>query len=152
MRVCIVRATSRVFEAQPLAREGTLVANALSAGFAAEEVEERLVTDAEYFALLVNQPVNDDDRAQALREVRALRLQIFARLDGLQASALYTGDTARASAIESAKVSLRELTSLDVTGVSPIAMLRKAYLDRYKLIAATAELASPGLKAAFESL
>lgn len=53
MRVCIVRATGKLIGAQSGddAEYGTLIANAAVAGYAEADVEERVVSQAEYEAL-----------------------------------------------------------------------------------------------------
>lgn len=59
MRVSLVIATSKIIEMQTSATPGTLLQNAIGAGYAAEQVEERVVTAAEYAtlrALPINQP------------------------------------------------------------------------------------------------
>lgn len=63
MRVCTLKATGRLIEAQSHARPGTLTANAVNAGYAADDVEERDATDAEFEALLA---VERHPRAPAL--------------------------------------------------------------------------------------
>jgi hypothetical protein len=75
MRVCIIKATGKLFEAQSHARPGTLIANAVTAGFAPEAVEEREATDAEYQALLVSArvPLSDAQKDAAVDADKALR-------------------------------------------------------------------------------
>lgn len=50
-RVCLERATGKVLEYQSHATEGTLLKNAVAAGFLLSDVEEREVTSQEWAAL-----------------------------------------------------------------------------------------------------
>lgn len=52
MRVCIFKADGHLIEAQSLATEGTLIANALAMGYTADQIEEKVITDQEFIALL----------------------------------------------------------------------------------------------------
>lgn len=56
MRICVLKANGRLLEMQSHARAGTLIANAVRAGHAETDVEERVVTAAEYAALVAAQP------------------------------------------------------------------------------------------------
>lgn len=56
MRVCIEKSTGRLIESQSHAREGTLIINALNAGFDEADIEEKVVTQGEYQAILDAQP------------------------------------------------------------------------------------------------
>ena len=51
-RVCLVRATGKLIEYQSDATAGTLLRNAVSGGYLEADVEERVVTEAEYQSLL----------------------------------------------------------------------------------------------------
>ena len=80
MRVCLLKANNRILEMQSHAREGTLISNALLAGFALADIEEREVTPAEYAALVALQPKTHFTRftgrsrvATALRRIALLR-------------------------------------------------------------------------------
>ena len=59
MRICKVKATDRIIEMQSDATEGTLISNALIAGYAENEVEELVVTNQEYILLINTQEEND---------------------------------------------------------------------------------------------
>ena len=52
MRVCVRRVDGGLIEMQSDATPGTLIANAVAAGYKVEEVEERECSEAEYIALL----------------------------------------------------------------------------------------------------
>jgi hypothetical protein len=54
MRVCVLKATGKLIEAQSndAAEYGTLIANAVTAGYSEEDVEEKIVTEAEFKELL----------------------------------------------------------------------------------------------------
>lgn len=56
MRVCIVKSTGKLIESQSHATEGTLIKNALSMGYLASEIEEKVVTEGEFQAILSAQP------------------------------------------------------------------------------------------------
>lgn len=56
MRICIYLPTNKVLEMQTLATAGTLIRNALNAGYAANEIEEREVDDAGYAAIMAFDP------------------------------------------------------------------------------------------------
>ena len=48
MRICIHKATNHILEMQSHATEGTLVGNAVNAGYKPEDIEEREVDEAGY--------------------------------------------------------------------------------------------------------
>lgn len=88
--------------------------------------------------------------AQAKAQARDLRTQLFARFDGLQASAVATGNTAQATEIESVKAALRSITAdVDLTGLTTLADMQHAFKVRWDQIRAPL---SPGLKTAFALL
>lgn len=55
MRICVVKSTQKLIESQSFARTGTLIINAVNAGYNKEDVEEKLVTDDE-FAVIMRTP------------------------------------------------------------------------------------------------
>lgn len=63
MLVCTLKANGKLIEAQSSATPGTLIANAVASGYAATDVEERLVSGAEFSALLAGPPPSVDERA-----------------------------------------------------------------------------------------
>lgn len=80
-------------------------------------------------------PVVNDYRAQAINEARALRAQLFSRFDGLQASALATGNTDQATEIEGVKAALRSMTSdVSLDGLTTLTAMRIAYKTRWNQI------------------
>lgn len=88
--------------------------------------------------------------AQAKAQARDLRTQLFARFDGLQASAIATGNATLATEIESVKAALRSITSdVDLTGLATLADMQRAYKTRWNQIRAPL---SAGLKTAFALL
>ena len=122
----------------------------------AEEVcDQWLITDTP--ALAIQQ--NYDDafmlsfaslKAQVLTEARDLRTQLFARFDGLQASANARGDSAQATEIETVKQALRDMTTtVDLTGLSTLDQMRAAFALAWKTLAAGC---STALKTAFAGL
>lgn len=90
MRICTQKSTGRVLEMQSAATEGTLIANAVLAGYSAADTEERLVTSEEYEVLLSAQPKTPEELAAEakakladidLRSIRAIREHIVAQPD-----------------------------------------------------------------------
>lgn len=71
MRICRIIATGKIIEMQSHAAPGTLIANAVSAGFAANAVEESAVTQAEYESLLAASVPLADVIAAKQREINA---------------------------------------------------------------------------------
>lgn len=73
MRICIRLADDWMIEAQSNATQGTLLQNAVAAGYRPEEVDERVVTAAEFAAYLERQKPRqallEELRAAALREI-----------------------------------------------------------------------------------
>lgn len=67
MRIVIIKSTGAIFEAQSDATEGTCIANAVSAGLDANDLEERLVTDEEYRAMLPK-PVIEPSEVEVLKK------------------------------------------------------------------------------------
>ena len=72
MRVCIKKSTGVLIEMQSDAKEGTLIENALSAGYVHEEIEEKTVTEVEYLQILDMQP----ELARHKTETELLKEQI----------------------------------------------------------------------------
>ena len=48
MRICTQKSTGRFLEMQSDATEGTLIKNAVNAGFDAQDLEEKIITDEEF--------------------------------------------------------------------------------------------------------
>jgi hypothetical protein len=63
MLVCIHKITKRVLEMQSDATPGTLLQNALNAGFALIDLDEREVTQEEYQALMEADPIEQAIKA-----------------------------------------------------------------------------------------
>lgn len=80
MRICIVKATKRVIEMQSHATEGTLISNALNAGYTADQIEERVVDMAGYASALAEDPVWLAEQAaqQAQTDFESTKLQEIA--------------------------------------------------------------------------
>jgi len=81
MRICIQKSTGKLIEMQSDATEGTLIKNALSAGFLPDDIEEREITEAEWADpnALWNQPTDAELEARA----EATRQALFAENDKL---------------------------------------------------------------------
>ena len=85
-----------------------------------------------------------DGKARVLAEARALRTKMFAVVDGLQASAnltaILTGNTIDAVAIETFKDGARDITKVDLSTALTEQAMRDAVTAQYKLIVAPAPL------------
>lgn len=57
MRICILKTTGQVLEMQSLAVEGTLINNAIAAGYNVKDLEEKEVNNTEYVITVGNDPV-----------------------------------------------------------------------------------------------
>ena len=64
--------------------------------------------------LITAQDKRDQLLESAVTSIRTERQKIIGVLDGLQASALATGDATTAAAIETAKQGLRDITKIDL--------------------------------------
>lgn len=99
------------------------------------------LSDAPTFATLA---------ALATAEAKLMRVRLFARFDGLQASALTTGNSAQAIEIEGVKASLRNMTTdVNLAGLTSLDEMRAAFLARWNAIRAPL---SGALKLAFAAL
>ena len=74
--------------------------------------------------------------AAALAQVRTQRQPIIDILDGLQSSALATGNIDRAKAIEAAKQGLRDITKTDLSMCLTPDACKVVLLTAYKALAA----------------
>lgn len=96
----------------------------------------KLVTaDQRQIALIV------DGKARVLAEARSLRTKLFGVLDGLQVSAVVTGNTADAQAIETFKEGARDITAIDLSAALTEQAMRDAVNLEYKTMVAAAPLA-----------
>lgn len=57
MRICVHKPTKKIIEMQSHATEGTLIQNAINAGYQLSEIEEKVVDEAGFQAALANDPV-----------------------------------------------------------------------------------------------
>lgn len=80
MRICVVKATNQIIEMQSRARMGTLIKNAISQGYAVEDIEEREVTYLEYKEALKLDPLE----INALAEEEAKQALVEAKLAAIQ--------------------------------------------------------------------
>lgn len=80
MRICIVKSTKHILEMQSHATEGTLIQNALNAGYTLDQVEENVVDAAGYASALAEDPVWIAEQAaiQAKADFEATKLQEIA--------------------------------------------------------------------------
>lgn len=78
MYACILKSNGRLIEAQSDAVPGTLIANAISAGYLAAEVEEKVVSAAEFAALLLAlRPSTDELAALHIDSVDRLQFAVM---------------------------------------------------------------------------
>jgi hypothetical protein len=64
MRICIHKATKHILEMQSHATEGTLISNAINAGYLLADIEEKVVTEAEYEAAKLADPVEQASKIE----------------------------------------------------------------------------------------
>ena len=69
MRICVEKATNKILEMQSYATAGTLIANAIRAGYAEKDIEEKEVTTAQYTAAKAVCPVNIKQEADKLKAI-----------------------------------------------------------------------------------
>ena len=74
----------------------------------------------------------------AVTSIRTERQKIIGVLDGLQASALATGDTATAAGIEVAKQGLRDITNIDLTDCETQEDMKVKVKQAYYVMVSTA--------------
>ena len=67
-RVCLEKSTGKLLEYQSFATPGTLTANAISAGYSADQVEEKEVTETEWKVIRQNQLVKPAQDALEAKE------------------------------------------------------------------------------------
>jgi len=68
MRICTEKSTGKILEMQSYATEGTLIQNAVNAGYVLTDVEEKVITNAEWATL--NAPSQEEIDAQVATEAR----------------------------------------------------------------------------------
>lgn len=91
-------------------------------------------------AVVAPAPTTAELKANALNQVRSQRAPILSMLDGMQATALTKGDTAKATAIETAKQGLKDLTKRDLSACITEQDFKTSLLTGYKYIAAALPL------------
>lgn len=74
----------------------------------------------------------------AVAAIRMERQKIIGVLDGLQASALATGDSTTAVGIEAAKQGLRDLTQIDLSDCATQEAMKLKVMQAYHAIVSTA--------------
>ena len=68
MRICTEKSTGKILEMQSDATEGTLIQNAVNAGYVSTDVEEKVITAGEWATL--NAPSQEEIDAQVAAEAR----------------------------------------------------------------------------------
>jgi len=102
MRICKIKATKQVIEMQSAATEGTLLKNAISAGYAADDVEENVVDAAGYAAALAEDPVYIANQEAAAAVIKA-KAEAVIKISELEA------ELQKANTIAALKVIVLEL-------------------------------------------
>jgi hypothetical protein len=92
------------------------------------------ISDAELAALRA--PSLADLKAQALAQARLQRQPILSVLDGMQSSANFKGENAKAAALETAKQGLKDLTKIDLSACVTADDFKAKIMQRYREIAA----------------
>lgn len=69
MRICSLKATNKIIEMQSDATPGTLLQNAVNAGYNHADIEERVVNSAEYEVIRAADP--EDQKKQAIKLMQA---------------------------------------------------------------------------------
>lgn len=78
MRIIINKETGKIIESQSFATEGTLIKNAISAGFLAEHLEEKEISEIEYQAMIDLEPKPTvEPTAEELLEQRINDLELY---------------------------------------------------------------------------
>jgi hypothetical protein len=98
MRICVQKSTGKLIEAQGKATPGTLLANATAAGYAADDIEEKVVTDAEFAVLRRNTREAETTNVDLRRAARPSADELFEDL--YRASAFSPEMLARLKAID----------------------------------------------------
>ena len=85
----------------------------------------------------------------AVTSIRTERQKIIGVLDGLQASALATGDATTAAAIETAKQGLRDITKIDMSDCETQEEIKVKVMQAYRAIVS---VAPPNVRLAFREV
>ena len=88
--------------------------------------------------LITAQDKRDQMVDSAVNTIRTERQKIIGVLDGLQASALATADTATVVGIEAAKQGLRDLTQIDLSDCATQEAMKLKVMQAYRAIVAAA--------------
>uniref|UniRef100_A0A6M3XLK7 Uncharacterized protein n=1 Tax=viral metagenome TaxID=1070528 RepID=A0A6M3XLK7_9ZZZZ len=109
MRICIVKATKHIIEMQSHATAGTLIGNAVNAGYSLDDIEEREVDEAGYEAAKVVDPqwIAEQQAIADKEAAQAAKAQAF--LDNLPSWAIVDQAVTNISDLPSAKAFIRKL-------------------------------------------
>jgi len=78
MRICVNKATNAIIEMQEYATAGTLINNAVNAGFAVAEIEEREVDQAGYEAAKAIDPNEINQLAELAAQEEIIKAKLAA--------------------------------------------------------------------------
>ena len=112
MRICVHKATKRILEMQSDATLGTLILNAVNAGYLPEDIDEREVTSEEYESAKLDDPV--EIAAKQTQQAKALEQEkkIQAILDNLPSWAAVQSSVQGISNLAEAKSVILKLSRI----------------------------------------
>ncbi len=98
-----------------------------------QDLTAELITVAQYVAPTIS---IESVRAIALAKIRAVRTEAFRTLDYMQLDALAASNTANTTAIQTARVALRDITKIDVSSLTTETQINAVYKAAYLQIVA----------------
>lgn len=102
MRILVVKLTGELIEAQSSAKAGTLIKNAINAGYSADAIEERIVSAEDFAEIINNLP-----EKTAIVQLEAQKAQ--ALIDNLPSWQQVSDTIDAATTIAACKVILKKL-------------------------------------------
>ena len=109
MRICIRKSDKRIIEMQSNATEGTLITNALTAGYTLDEIEEREVDEAGYADALAEDPVEIAAKAKAEADAIAQAAKTVAIADAKDSISTIETAVEKAADLETLRKNVLEL-------------------------------------------
>ena len=82
MRICRIKSTGRIIEMQSHATEGTLIGNAVNAGYSALDVEEVIMSQTEYDVAMLAQRTPEEIGDLEVKKMISDKIRQLA-IDGL---------------------------------------------------------------------
>lgn len=112
MRICVLKATKQILEMQSRAVEGTLIQNAIKAGYTAEQIEERVVDDASYAAAKLEDPIYISEKQAEAIKVSAEAAKIKEIKDNLITWSDMSDSIKAAATLDELKVIVNKIASI----------------------------------------